>query len=50
MVASCVVLSRKGHLEMLYIPFAHIKLYHNLEMGFGPSTLSINNSDVERKD
>ena len=50
MLASCMVLPRKGQLEQLYHIFGYLKLNHNSEMVFDPSEPDINESSFERED
>ena len=41
MMASCMTMSRKGHLDQLFHMFTFLKNKHNSEMAFDPSELDI---------
>ena len=50
MMASCMALPRRGHLEQLFHIFAYLKNKHNSEMVFDPSEPDIDEADFEKED
>ena len=49
LMASCLALPRKGHLEVVYRIFAYLKAKHNAEMIFDPSEPNIDKSQFEKQ-
>ena len=50
MMASCMAMPRKGHLEQLFHIFAFLKNKHNTKMVFDPTELDIDESIFEGQD
>ena len=50
MMASCMALPRKGHLEQLFHIFAFLKKKHNTEMVFDPSIPDVDERQFEKED
>ena len=50
MMASCMAMPRKGHLEQLFHIFGFLKNKHNTEMVFDPTEPVVDLNDFPRED
>ena len=50
MLASCMAMTRFGHLKEVLNVFAYLKKHHNTKMVFDPTTPAIKSEDFERED